>query len=85
MPVMEMLPTTDRNTEVRGDASMSPYAVERGRQHRAWNDARRARAWLARYGGLSASRVVVNPVEEKYWSGTASIGIDQHRATAMFP
>ena len=75
VPVMELIRTYDRSYRivVVGDASMSPYEVEKeGGSVERWNDEPGA-VWLRRMFEAYPRAVWLNPVPEKYWSGTASI------------
>src|SRR5438034_8094392 len=77
VPVMELLRTYDRNYRIVlvGDASMSPYEVEKeGGSVERWND-EPGEVWLRRLFAGYPRAVWLNPVPEKYWSGTASIGM----------
>jgi uncharacterized protein len=88
VPVMELLRTYDRNYRIVlvGDASMSPYEVEKeGGSVERWND-EPGEVWLRRLFAGYPRAVWLNPVPEKYWSGTASIGmIRSIVADRMFP
>ncbi len=88
VPVMELLRTYDRNYRIVlvGDASMSPYEVEKeGGSVERWND-ESGEVWLRRLFAGYPRAVWLNPVPEKYWSGTASIGmIRSIVADRMFP
>src|SRR5438874_5820366 len=88
VPVMELLRTYDRNYRIVlvGDASMSPYEVEKeGGSVERWND-EAGEVWLRRLLDAYPRAVWLNPVPEKYWSGTASIGmIRQLMEERMFP
>ena len=58
-----------------GDASMSPYEIEKeGGSVERWND-EPGEAWLRRLLDAYPKAVWLNPVPEKYWTGTASIGM----------
>ena len=75
VPVMELIRTYDRSYRIGvvGDASMSPYEVEKeGGSVERWNDEPGA-VWLRRMFEAYPPAVWLNPVPEKYWSGTASI------------
>ena len=60
-----------------GDASMSPYEIAyAGGANEHWN-AEAGRVWLARARDQWASHLWINPVPEKYWGYTHSIGMIQ--------
>jgi uncharacterized protein with von Willebrand factor type A (vWA) domain len=88
VPVMELLRTYGRNYRIVlvGDASMSPYEVEKeGGSVERWND-EPGEVWLRRLFAAYPRAVWLNPVPEKYWSGTASIGMIRNIvADRMFP
>src|SRR5438093_2029472 len=88
VPVMELLRTYDRNYRIVlvGDASMSPYEVEKeGGSVERWND-EPGEVWLRRLFAGYPRAVWLNPVPEKYWSGTASIGMIRNIvADRLFP
>jgi len=76
-PVMEVLRTYDPGHKVVlvGDASMSPYEIDReGGSVERWNDESGA-VWMRRLLDAYPKAVWLNPVPEKYWSGTTSIGM----------
>ena len=76
-PVMEVLRTYDPGHKVVlvGDASMSPYEIDReGGSVERWNDEAGA-VWMHRLLDAYPKAVWLNPVPEKYWSGTTSIGM----------
>ena len=76
-PVMEVLRTYDPGHKVVlvGDASMSPYEIDReGGSVERWNDEAGA-VWMSRLLEAYPKAVWLNPVPEKYWSGTTSIGM----------
>ena len=87
-PVMELLRTYDASWRIVlvGDASMSPYEIEKeGGSVERWNDEPGA-VWLRRLLDAYPKAVWLNPVPEKYWEGTASIGmIRRIVAGRMFP
>jgi uncharacterized protein len=87
-PLMELLHTYDSSYRVVlvGDASMSPYEIEKeGGSVERWND-EPGEVWLRRLLDAYPSVVWLNPVPEKYWPGTASIGmIRQIIDDRMFP
>mgnify|MGYP006897149474 FL=1 len=58
-----------------GDASMSPYEIAYpGGANEHWN-AEAGQVWLARARDQWASHLWINPVPEKYWDYTQSIGM----------
>ena len=58
-----------------GDASMSPYEIEKeGGSVERWNDEPGA-TWMRRLLDAYPKAVWLNPVPEKYWAGTTSIGM----------
>ena len=86
--VMEILRTYDAGHKVVlvGDASMSPYEIEKeGGSVERWND-EPGETWLRRLLDTYPRAVWLNPVPEKYWGGTASIGMIRNIvADRMFP
>src|ERR1700746_265378 len=73
VPVMELLRTYDKNYRIvlAGDASMSPYEIEKeGGSVERWND-EPGEVWLRRLLDAYPSVVWLNPVPEKYWTGPA--------------
>ncbi len=75
--VMEILRTYDPGHKVVlvGDASMSPYEIDReGGSVERWNDEPGA-VWMRRLLDAYPKAVWLNPVPEKYWGGTISIGM----------
>jgi uncharacterized protein with von Willebrand factor type A (vWA) domain len=88
MPLFELIRTYDRNYKVVlvGDASMSPYEIEKeGGSVERWND-EPGETWLRRLFEAYPHAVWLNPVPEKYWTGTASIGMIRRIAEdRMFP
>ena len=75
--VMEVLRTYDAGHKLVlvGDASMSPYEIDRpGGSVERWNDEAGA-VWMRRVLDHYPQAVWLNPVPEKYWSGTTSIGM----------
>ena len=77
LEVMELLRTYDAGYRVVfvGDASMSPYEIEKeGGSVERWN-AEPGQVWLRRVLAAYPRAVWLNPVPEKYWSATASIGM----------
>jgi uncharacterized protein len=76
-PVMEVLRTYDPGHKLVlvGDASMSPYEIDReGGSVERWNDEAGA-VWMRRLLDSYPKAVWLNPVPEKYWDGTTSIGM----------
>ena len=58
-----------------GDASMSPYEIDReGGSVERWND-ESGETWMRRLLDFYPKAVWLNPVPEKYWGGTTSIGM----------
>jgi uncharacterized protein with von Willebrand factor type A (vWA) domain len=88
VPVMELFRTYDRSYRIVlvGDASMSPYEIEKeGGSVERWND-EPGEVWLRRLFETYPRAVWLNPVPEKYWTGTASIGmIRRISEDRMFP
>jgi uncharacterized protein with von Willebrand factor type A (vWA) domain len=86
--VMEILRTYDAGHKVVmvGDASMSPYEIEKeGGSVERWND-EAGETWLRRLLDAYPKTVWLNPVPEKYWGGTTSIGmIRRLMEERMFP
>lgn len=86
--VMEILRTYDAGHKVVlvGDASMSPYEIEKeGGSVERWND-EPGEVWLRRLLDAYPKAVWLNPVPEKYWGGTTSIGIVRRlMEDRMFP
>ncbi len=75
--VTELLRTYDPSWRVVlvGDASMSPYEIEKeGGSVERWND-EPGEVWLRRLLAAYPRAVWLNPTPEKYWGGTASIGM----------
>ena len=75
--VMEILRTYDAGHKIVlvGDASMSPYEIEKeGGSVERWND-ESGETWLRRLLDAYPKAVWLNPVPEKYWGGTTSIGM----------
>jgi uncharacterized protein len=85
---MELIRTYDASWRVVlvGDASMSPYEIEKeGGSVERWND-EPGEAWLRRLLDAYPKAIWLNPVPQKYWTGAASIGmIRQIVAGRMFP
>ena len=69
-----------------GDASLNPYEIEKeGGSVERWND-EPGETWLRRLFDAYPRAVWLNPVPEKYWGGTASIGmIRRLTEDRMFP
>jgi len=88
LPVMELMRTYDRSYRIVlvGDASMSPYEIEKeGGSVERWND-EPGEVWLRRLLDAYPQAVWLNPVPEPYWDGTTSIGmIRRIIADRMFP
>ena len=86
--VMEILRTYDAAHKVVlvGDASMSPYEIEKeGGSVERWND-ESGETWLRRLLDAYPKAMWLNPVPEKYWGGTTSIGmIRRLMEDRMFP
>jgi uncharacterized protein with von Willebrand factor type A (vWA) domain len=86
--VVEILRTYDAGHKVVlvGDASMSPYEIEKeGGSVEHWND-EPGETWLRRLLDAYPKAVWLNPVPEKYWGGTTSIGmIRRLMEERMFP
>ena len=86
--VMEILRTYDAGHKVVlvGDASMSPYEIEKeGGSVERWND-EPGETWLRRLLDAYPKAVWLNPVPEKYWGGTTSIGMIRRLVEErMFP
>ncbi len=75
--VVELLRTYDKSyrTVLVGDASMSPYEIEKpGGSVERWNEEPGA-VWLSRLFGAYPHSVWLNPVPERYWGSMPSIGI----------
>jgi uncharacterized protein len=76
-PVMEILRTHDPGHKIVlvGDASMSPYEIDKeGGSVERWNE-EPGRVWMQRLLEHYPKAVWLNPVPEKYWGGTVSIGL----------
>jgi uncharacterized protein len=88
VPVMELFRTYDALWRVVlvGDASMSPYEIDKeGGSVERWND-EPGEAWLRRLFDAYPRAVWLNPVPEQYWNGTQSIGmIRRLAADRMYP
>jgi uncharacterized protein with von Willebrand factor type A (vWA) domain len=88
VPTMEVLHTYDAGYKLIlvGDASMSPYELmQPGGSVEHWNE-EPGHAWLARLLATYPKAVWLNPVPERYWGGTATIGmIRELMEGRMFP
>jgi len=88
VPMAEILRTYDQSYRLIfvGDASMSPYEiVEPGASVEHFN-AEAGELWLRRLVGAYPKAVWLNPVPERYWDGTRSIGmIRQIMDERMYP
>jgi uncharacterized protein with von Willebrand factor type A (vWA) domain len=88
IPVTEVLRTYDPNYKVVmvGDASMSPYEIDRpGGSVERWND-EAGSVWMRRLLDHYKQAVWLNPVPEKYWGGTMSISMIRELVEdRMFP
>ena len=88
VPLVELFRTYGRHYKVVlvGDASMSPYEIEKeGGSVERWNDEPGA-VWLRRLFEAYPHAVWLNPVPGKYWSETVSIGMIRRLAEdRMFP
>jgi uncharacterized protein len=74
---MEILRTYDPGHKVVlvGDASMSPYEIDKeGGSVERWNE-EPGRLWMQRLLDHYPKAVWLNPVQERHWSGTMSIGM----------
>ena len=84
----EILRTYDQSWKLIfiGDASMSPYEIETpGGSAEHWND-EAGGVWLDRIVAAYPKSVWLNPVPERHWQGTESIGMIRERmAGRMFP
>jgi uncharacterized protein len=87
-PTLEILRTYDQSYRLIfvGDASMSPYELEEpGASVEHFND-EAGEVWLRRLVGAYPKAVWLNPVPERYWDGTRSIGtIKQIMDDRMYP
>jgi uncharacterized protein len=87
-PTSQVLHTYDQSYKLIfvGDASMSPYEiVQPGGSVEHWN-AEAGEIWLSRLLATYPKAVWLNPVPERYWAGTQSIGmIRQLMEGRMFP
>jgi hypothetical protein len=88
MPVFDILHTFDQTWKLIfvGDASMSPYElIQPGGAIDSWN-AEPGQVWLRRLMANYPHAVWLNPVPEKYWGGTTTIGlVSQLMEGRMFP
>jgi uncharacterized protein with von Willebrand factor type A (vWA) domain len=88
LDVMKILRTYDQTHKVVlvGDASMSPYEIEKeGGSVERWNE-EPGQLWMRRLLDHYPKAVWLNPVPEKYWGGTISIGmIRRLMEDRMFP
>jgi uncharacterized protein len=88
IPTMEILRTYEPNYKIVmvGDASMSPYEIDRpGGSVERWND-EAGSVWMRRLLNHYPQTVWLNPVPEKYWGGTMSISMIQQLVDGrMFP
>ncbi|HTT78528.1 MAG TPA: VWA domain-containing protein [Stellaceae bacterium] len=76
-PVWDILRTYDPGHRIVlvGDASMSPYEIEKeGGSVERWNE-EPGRVWMQRLLEHYPKAVWLNPVPEKHWGGTMSIGM----------
>jgi uncharacterized protein with von Willebrand factor type A (vWA) domain len=87
-PTSQVLHTYDQSYKLIfvGDASMSPYEiVQPGGSVEHWN-AEAGEIWLSRLLATYPKAVWLNPVPERYWAGTQSIGmIRELMEGRMFP
>jgi uncharacterized protein len=87
-PLVEVLRTYDPTHKVVlvGDASMSPYEIDKeGGSVERWND-EPGRAWMERLLDAYPKAVWLNPVPEKFWDATISIGMIRRLMEGrMFP
>ena len=77
LEVMEILRTYDAGHKIVlvGDASMSPYEIQKeGGSVERWND-EPGETWMRRLTDAYPKAIWLNPVPEKYWGGTTSIGM----------
>jgi uncharacterized protein with von Willebrand factor type A (vWA) domain len=88
VPTMQVLHTYDAGYKLIfvGDASMSPYELKQpGGSVEHWN-AEPGEVWLDRLLVTYPKAVWLNPVSERYWGGTSSIGmVRQLMEGRMFP
>jgi uncharacterized protein len=87
-PTLQVLHTYDQSYKLIfvGDASMSPYEiVQPGGSVEHWN-AEAGETWLRRLLATYPRAVWLNPMPERYWAGTQSIGmIRELMESRMFP
>ena len=87
-PTTQVLHTYDQSYKLIfvGDASMSPYEiVQPGGSVEHWN-AEAGETWLRRLLATYPKAVWLNPVPERYWAGTQSIGMIRELLEGrMFP
>jgi uncharacterized protein len=87
-PTMQVLHTYDASYRAVfvGDASMSPYELmQPGGSVEHWNE-EAGHVWLARILAVYSKAVWLNPVPERYWSGTSSIRmVRELMEDRMFP
>ena len=87
-PTPQVLHTYDQSYKLIfvGDASMSPYEiVQAGGSVEHWN-AEAGETWLRRLLATYPKAVWLNPVPERYWAGTQSIGMIRELIDGrMFP
>jgi hypothetical protein len=87
-PTAQVLHTYDQSYKLIfvGDASMSPYEiVQPGGSVEHWNG-EAGETWLRRLLATYPRAVWLNPVPERYWAGTQSIGIIRELMEGrMFP
>ena len=85
---IEVLHTYDQSYKLVlvGDASMSPYEIfQQGGSVEHWNE-EPGEVWLRRLLATYPKAIWINPVPERYWEGTASIGmIRELMEGRMFP
>jgi uncharacterized protein with von Willebrand factor type A (vWA) domain len=85
---MEILRTYDPHYKIVmvGDASMSPYEIDRpGGSVERWND-EAGSVWMRRLLDHYPQAVWLNPVPEKYWGGTMSVAMIRELVDdRMFP
>jgi uncharacterized protein with von Willebrand factor type A (vWA) domain len=88
VPVIQVLHTYDSSYKLIfvGDASMSPYELmQPGGSVEHWNE-EPGHVWLSRLLVTYPKAVWLNPVPERYWSGTGSIGmVRELMEDRMFP
>src|SRR4051795_9361856 len=88
VPTMQVLHTYDSSYKLIfvGDASMSPYELmQPGVSVEHWNE-EPGHVWLSRLLVTYPKAVWLNPVPERYWNSTGSIGmVRQLMEDRMFP